>query len=131
MARMDWIRNIVEWPIRGRQQALMRARQSYSKEEFIGFFAGRGIASEIADEVWKILTENAAIGGFKPHPEDDLLKVYGLAEEDLDEDVVLELLQRCGCRIPPPAEIDGLKPLTTVADLVDFLSEMKRPAGAK
>ncbi len=109
----------------------MRARQSHSKEEFVGFFAGRGVAREIADEVWKILTENAAIDGFKPHPEDDLLAVFGLAEEDLDEDVVLELLQHCGCRIPQPSDIDGMKPLTTVADLVDFLSEMKRLAGAR
>jgi hypothetical protein len=131
MASMTWVRNIVEWPLRRRQLALMTARQSYSKSDFLGFFVARGIAPEIADGVWNILVDNAVVEGFKPRPEDDLAKVFGLAEEDLDEDVVLELLQRFGFRIPGPVEVESMAPVNTATDLVEFIWQMKQPASAR
>jgi hypothetical protein len=103
----------------------MKDRNAYSKDDFIGFFLARDVSREIADETWSVLAQTAVIEGFKPRPEDELTRTFGLAEEDLDEDVVLPLLQRCKCRVPPPSEIEGMKPLETVADLVEFVSQMQ------
>jgi hypothetical protein len=53
--------------------------------------------------------------------------VVGLADEDLD-DVIGTLLQRCGCRVPPPAETATMPPIRTVADLYSFKEQMKATA---
>jgi hypothetical protein len=71
-------------------------------------------------------SREAVVEGFKPHPDDDLLQVFGLADEDLD-DLVLELLERCHCRVPHPSETAEMPAVLTVADLFAFVEMMRRP----
>jgi len=120
------ILGIFEWPFRGRQRRLMQDRGSYTRAEFAAFFTARGIPQQIADEVWDALAAVAAVQDFRPKPEDDLVKTFGLADEDLDEDIVLPMLERCGCRIPSADEVSRMKPLQTVGDLVEFIARMRR-----
>lgn len=86
------------------QRLWMGQRQDYGREDFIQHFEH---APDIAAEVWSALSHEAVVEGFKPHPDDDLLQVFGLADEDLD-DLVLELLERCHCRVPHPSETDKM-----------------------
>lgn len=118
--------SLFQWPFLGRQQRLMKSRTMYTKDSFSNFFLSRGVSKDIVDEVWAILVDAAVTKDFKPYPEDELLKTFGLAEEDLDEDIVLVLLERCACRIPTPDEMETMEPLQTVADLVEFISRMKQ-----
>lgn len=118
------IGSILEWPWRKRQTRLMKSRASYTKEDFALFFQQQKIPQRILDEVWKALVYEAVIDGFKPHPEDNLETVFGIADEDKDEDVILALLQRCGCRVPSTEETMQMAPVNTVADLVNFLMKM-------
>jgi hypothetical protein len=101
----------------------MRERTNYGLNEFVQHF-GRNY--EIAKEIWKSLAEEAVVEGFAPKPEDDLLEVFGLADEDLD-DLVLGILTRCGCRIPPPSETADMPPVRTVTDLFEFVEQMQKP----
>jgi hypothetical protein len=80
--------------------------------------------SEVIEEVWTMLTGHA-IDGFRPKPEDNLQHIFGLAEEDLDKDVVLKLLETYSCRIPNESELASMKPVDTVQDLVMFVSALK------
>jgi hypothetical protein len=102
----------------------MEVRDSYTKEDFSSFFLVRGAPQAMIDDVWAAVVEALGIKDFKPHPTDRLGKDYGLVDEDLDEDIVLALLQRHGCRIPPPHELERMGPIETVADLMDFLVKM-------
>ncbi|HEX2210569.1 MAG TPA: hypothetical protein VHG93_23010 [Longimicrobium sp.] len=99
----------------------MRQRQHY---EFDDFVRSLGREPDIAQEIWNTLSREAVVTGFKPKPEDDLLKVFGLADDDLDE-IVLRILERCGCRVPAPAETEHLPPVRTVEDLFAFVVAMR------
>jgi hypothetical protein len=101
----------------------MQGRGKYSKSDFVQHF---GQEADIAEEVWSSLSRDAAVDGFKPMPGDDLIEVFGLADEDLD-DLVLELLQRCRCRIPTPSETAGMSPVQNVGDVVAFVTKMRQP----
>lgn len=89
----------------------MEQRKNCGRDDFIQRLER---APDIAAEVWSALSREAVIEGFTPHPDDDLLKVFGLADEDLDE-LVLELLERCGCRVPNPSETAKMPAVRTVA----------------
>lgn len=117
---------ILQWPFRSRQQRLMADRVLYTRSEFAQFFLERDVPRPIVDETWNALVEAAVIPGFRPKPEDELLATFGLADEDLDEDVVLRILERCGCRIPTPDEVMHSRPFKTVADLVEFATRMSQ-----
>src|SRR5712671_7945474 len=115
------MQRVFGWPFRGRQLRAMASRYSYSRDDFRKYFAATGAASNVIDAVWETLIDHAVIE-FKPMPEDNLQYIFGLADEDLDIDVVLQLLKNCGCRIPKPDEIEKMGSIDTVEDLVRFVS---------
>jgi hypothetical protein len=125
MTKESLVQRIMDWPFRGRQLRAMKARESYTKNNFQEQLSDAGGDNEVIEEVWAILTDHA-IDGFKPKPEDNLQYIFGLAEEDLDEDVVLKLLEVYSCRIPNESELASMKPVDTVQDLVMFVSALKR-----
>lgn len=124
MTKESVLQKILDWPFRGRQLDAMKTREDYTKSNFQEHLSNAGGDSEIIEEVWTILTGHA-IDGFKPKPEDNLQYIFGLAEEDLDEDVILELLKTYSCRIPNESELASMKPVDTVQDLVIFVSALK------
>jgi hypothetical protein len=99
----------------------MAERGAYSLEDFVKFFCARGIKANVAVAAWKAFSEVAMVKDFKPHPEDSLISMYGLAEEDLGEDVVLALLLQLEARVPSPSETAGQRALATVGDVVEFV----------
>jgi hypothetical protein len=120
MAWMTRVLQLFEAPLRRRQQRLMQTRLDYRKSEFCDHF---GNDSSVASVVWDTLQKEAVVEGFKPKPGDDLHQVFGLMDEDLD-DVALRILTECGCRVPLPTETAAMRPVTTTADLVSFVSSM-------
>lgn len=103
---------------------VMQSRASYTKDDFARFFEQQDVPQKILDEVWDALVDVAVVEDFKPHPDDDIGWVFGAAEEDLDEDIILALLHRCGCRVPTMEEMLPMDPVDTVGDLVRFLTKM-------
>ena len=120
--RHERIGDMAELPWSIRQRRRMQQRERYELSDFMRHF---GREPDIAEEVWNSLSREAVVEGFKPRPEDDLLKVFGLADEDLD-DLVLNILERCRCRIPSPAETAGMPAVRTVADLFVFVEQARR-----
>jgi hypothetical protein len=107
---------LLQMPFSVRQRRRMATRPG--RHAFIAGFPGQ---EQIAEVVWNLLQGEAMFPGFTPAPDDALLHVWGLADEDLD-DLVLEGLQRVGGRVPRPEEIGDSPVLVTVADLVSFLA---------
>ena len=111
-------------PFYYRQERLAISRRPYSMAEFTDYFSSRGMDADGASAVWEALRECADFKDLTPYPQDNILKVYGLADQDLD-DCILDSLSRCGRRIPPSAETIILPPVETVADLVKVVAQMK------
>lgn len=112
------------WPLHSRQKDLAESRDAWTEHEFLDYFAESGVAHGITRAVWEALGQEADPEGFTPRPTDNLLQVYGLADDDLD-DLILAVLERCGCRVPPPSETEKMDPVLTVADMVIFVAAMK------
>jgi hypothetical protein len=84
-------------------------------------------------QVYRYLAERH--GAVEPHyivnPKDDLQRVYGLADLDL-EDAVLVIADRAGARLPRANELDALKSTVhTVEDLLRYLEPYFRPEVVK
>lgn len=74
-------------------------------------------------------------GAMEPHyivnPNDDLERVYGLVDLDL-EDAVLVIADRAGARLPRASELDALKSgVRSVDDLLRYLEPFFRPEVVK
>jgi hypothetical protein len=104
----------------------MQTRSALSKEAFMDMFRTRGVSPQIAGKVWEAVIEWCD-EGFTPYPHDDLGRLYGLGEEELDEDIILVLLEQFDCYIPTHDEIvsEGLA-VRTVGDVVVFIDKMQK-----
>ncbi len=74
-------------------------------------------------------------GAQEPHyivnPADNLARVYGLVDLDL-EDAVLVIADRAGARLPRAQDLDALKTaVTSVEDLLKYLEPYFRPEVVK
>lgn len=112
---------VLQWPFAQRQRRLMRSRAGHSPAAFVEAFPDD---EDIAKAALQALEGEAVLESFVPHPDDELLEVYGLADDDLDE-LVLGLLTTCDCRIPAPDETRKMEPVRTARDLVWFVSAMR------
>jgi len=119
----DRLKRVI-WPFHYRQKGLAEGRDAWTEQDFLDHFAESGVADEIARSVWGALEQEADPAGFAPRPTDDLRQVYGLADDDLD-DLILAVLERCGCRVPPLSKTEKMDPVQTVADFVYFVAAMK------
>lgn len=108
---------ILLWPLWRRQSLAMTKRSASSQESFIAHFPKARVE---AVEVWNALREIAVVDGFPPDPKDDLLKMYGLVDDDLDE-MLEEILVRLNYRLPTPEDTHGAEPVNSVEDAVEFL----------
>lgn len=108
----------------GPQRRLAESRQSYNRDDFVGYFSGRGLPEEVAGVVWEAFMSERIIPEFKPKPEDDILHVFRLGDEELD-DVIVDIFKRCKYPVPPASETQYMKEIATVSDLVEFVAQYK------
>lgn len=117
-------------------RARVMNQQSISRDGLSRFrdsFRGRYPELLIAQTYTYLAERHGAVG---PHysvkPADELDRVYGLVDLDL-EDAVLVIADRAGARLPRASELDELKTrgVRTVDDLVRFLEPFFRPEVVK
>jgi hypothetical protein len=113
-------RPILQWPLYQRQQ-LSRSRVALSKLAFVEQLAGSDVGRAAAALLWDALLEVRCYEDFSLDPPDDFLDVYGLAEEDLDEDVILSILQRLAQPIPDKHTLATVGPITTPKDFIPWV----------
>jgi hypothetical protein len=100
----------------------MKNRGPRTKASFIEQIADSEFECSVAAEVWNILRGRSDIPDFEPSPDDDLCYLYGIAEEDLDEDIILFLLNLFEVPVPPIPEVDAFGPVNTPKDIVKLIS---------
>src|SRR5215204_564294 len=109
------------WLLRYREQKIAEMRSGQGFDEFIAYFSREGIPRYKLREVYDYFQNWQTVKDFPVLPNDDLYKVYGIYDEDVD-DAVIELADRWGAKLPPTFE--GLEPVRTVADIVHLLNQL-------
>lgn len=105
---------------RHKERKIMKEHEGYRVEDFLKHFAEANIPKNILMETYQYLQDSQTTKGFPVCPTDDLYKVYGIWNEDLD-DAVLELTKRCGYKQPTTEDVADLPPVHTVKDLIWLL----------
>lgn len=96
------IQSILAMPFSLRQRRLAKERVPLSKAEFVARVSDMGGDQDAARLMHEKLNDWVYAQGFTPYPDDDLGKVYGMAEEELDEDLILSIFQQLG--VPQPSK---------------------------
>lgn len=111
------------------QQSIERDGLSRFRDAFRGRFPELLLA-----QTYHYLAErHGAVGAhYRVLPNDDLERVFGLVDLDL-EDAVLVIADRAGARLPKSNELDQLKTsnVKTVEDMVRFLEPYFKPEVVK
>lgn len=97
------------------RDGLTRFRQAY---------AGRGFSDPLLSATYHFLAERDAAANvhYEVLPADNLQRVYGLVDLDL-EDAVLVIADKAGARLPNAHDLDAVKgQVHTVDELLVFLS---------
>lgn len=102
---MRVLQRLLSMPFYDRQRKLARERPPLTKEEFISRVEIAGGDIEAATALYGKLEEWVVADEFTPYPEDSLLTVYGIAEEELDEDIILQIFDKLKIPLPSPASI--------------------------
>ncbi|NIJ35375.1 hypothetical protein FHR22_000024 [Sphingopyxis panaciterrae] len=87
---------ILAVPFSWRQAVLSRKRLPLSETEFCEIVHQSGGHKEAALFIWNYLEDWIYIRNFTPYPDDDFQSIYGIAEEERDEDLILRLLESVG-----------------------------------
>jgi hypothetical protein len=112
---------ILALPLSLRQRRLARARKPLAESEFVQRIVDQGGDSMAAVAVWRRLREWCVMEGFTPYPGDSLASVFGIAEEELDEDLILGILTELNLQPPSEQLLKDFGPVDTpvrVAQLV-------------
>jgi len=89
-----------------RQRRLSVERPVISRDGFVEQVVAAGGDASAAALIWTFLQEWLVADGFSAYPEDDLDRVFGIAEEELEVDLVCGTLKQLGLPLPNQATID-------------------------
>ena len=106
-----------------RQRRLARERKPMSKTDFVEDIASTGGLPEAAERVWDAIDDFGTEPGFSLYPDDDLLRIIGIAEEDLEDDVIIKTCNDLGLSIPSQELVDRLGTINTPRDVVRLVSK--------
>jgi hypothetical protein len=127
---MSRLRYFFDLPFSSRQRRLAESRSPMSRDDFAAQLATNEFGRAAAGMLWEKLQERLCFEGFSPHPTDDLCRVYGLAEEDLDEDVILAMLNTLHCPSPGEDVLNNIGPINTPKDLIRLVEASCSTASA-
>src|SRR5688572_24881227 len=113
--------DLVQFPFRRRQKAARKERHEVTRIDFVDQLAATPAERQAADLLWDLLVETAVVEDFRPLPDDSLPKLYGLAEEDLDEDVILSIVQAMNLSPPSPASLHEIGTMETPRDVMRLI----------
>lgn len=77
------------------------------ESEFVQRIGAEGGDEQAGCLIYTKLLDWIYVTGFTPYPEDNLCHIYGIAEEERDEDMILEILQHLKMK-PPSTEALGV-----------------------
>jgi hypothetical protein len=100
-----------------------------TESEFVQRILEQGGDHMAAVAVWGRLREWCFVEGFTPYPGDSLAWVFGIAEEELDEDLILGILTELNLQPPNEQLLKDFGPVDTPLR-VALLVGLTRRSGA-
>jgi len=95
------------------------------KAQFIRDIAATGGDSRAAEMVWDALLAGGLEAGFTPYPDDSLARIYGIAEEELEVDLVARIFKEIGLPLPDSAAAKTFGTVDSPRRLVQFVSRCR------
>ena len=126
MKRLTDLGRTILQPWAARQRKLAKSRRPLSREEFIAVIANRGGDADAAGLIWSHLEAWGLESGFSPHPDDNLGSIYGIAEEELEEDLLANLLARLSIPLPTSEMLREFGSVNTVHDVALLARRLRR-----
>jgi hypothetical protein len=91
------LQKILAFPFYCRQRRLAGSRASLPEAQFVSMIDEMGGDGRAAHIIYQHLQGWIVYEHFTAYPHDSLEKIFGIAEEERDEDLVLALLHTVGC----------------------------------
>ena len=117
-----FLKSLFYLPFIARQKHLASSRISLPKDSFVNEIVQGGGDENAAILIHDHLQDWIYIESFTPYPKDKLSTVFGIAEEELDEDLILFILNRLNLPIPMPESIIDFGPIDTPIEIARFIS---------
>ncbi len=108
--------------IRVRIRRIAASRPGENFDTFHSSFAADDIPAEILHAVYAEFQKSCsgAVAAFPVHAADDIGRIYGMVDEDL-EYAVSEVVEELGRQFPPDEMLRKMQPAITVRDFVLFV----------
>lgn len=114
--------NLFSLSVSHQQKKLAGHRAVLEKSEFVKDIEVSGGDGPAAALIWDHLHRWGVADGFSPHPGDDFLKVYGIAEEELDQDLIMWVFAELELRMPTSSDAAFFGPVETPRSLAAFVT---------
>ena len=126
---MSWLRTAIKsifYPWTMRQRRLASSRPRLSKREFVAATVASGGDLYAAEWIWQHLHDEWGWEkGFSPYPDDTLERIFGLAEEERDVDILTTLLNRLSLPLPTTEVLQEFGRIDTPAQIAQLIAEMR------
>lgn len=120
------VQRVLAFPFSGRQSALAKSRPALSHSDFVDSVTRSGGDPKAAELVHLKLQDWIYHENFTPYPEDSLGSVFGIAEEELDEDLILDILVKLDLPSPSHEEVAAFGPIDTAIDVARFITSVRQ-----
>jgi hypothetical protein len=112
-------------PQSARQRRLARSRPSLDKNAFIADIVSSGGDAASAAFLWDHLEDWAHEKEFTPYPDDDLQQVFGIAEEELEIDIITTLFQNLRLPLPTTTMLMNFGRVDTPRQIAQLISHVR------
>lgn len=106
-----------------RDYLVPRNRKEDKTEDFMNYFVSEGMSEALVRSVYNYVQKWMGSNGFPVRPRDDIAKIYGIVDEDLDE-MVVEIAEANNLVLPLETDY-WQKPVETVEDLIRFIASFR------
>jgi hypothetical protein len=120
------LRFLFALPFSYRQKKLTASRSPIDKEQFVSRISAAGGDERAAAIVWDTLLAGWVIEGFTPYPDDSLRRVYGVADEELDDDLIARTLEELHLPIPDRDVVERFGIIDSPCRVAQLVSECRQ-----
>lgn len=121
---MNILKFILEMPFSARQRRIALERKPITEEEFVSIAAKTEIGRRASIILWNKINEIKVVNELTPYPEDCILYIYGLSEEDLDEDIILYIIKEMKLNIPTSEVINKVGKIEKLIDIIYLIEQI-------
>jgi hypothetical protein len=120
------IKDILGLPFSWRQRRLAKHRRALKQSEFVQQITSQGGDGPTAESLWERLKDCIYTDAFTPYPTDDLQAIFGITDEELDEDLVLAILREEKVSIPTEEILSDFGPTWTPLQVALLVKRCRR-----